>query len=613
MKSAVSLKLIFAAAALSGYGAVGGQESPSALHVWDTGSSSKEPLAPSAIAARIGWSPVPFDKMSAPFKGDAVMTNGLILAVVRKLVSAVELYSVRSSGAIPRARLVLEGAGGELARSMEGVGLVESSMVTAALEVAWRTGKGSVVGARLRIKKGDSIVETLPLAGSDRLRVECSGRFIVLPDFFADDLLIDARKIPLSEARLPTDNLLLQMAGNGEAILMSVFENRDQEVRVTLAGEGEQRLLTGSAIEFGKDRKIWVAILESPGIWQAVDLKVDHAGKAVPLEWKMPFPAQWRVDFTGTTDFIDSVGRVDLTDSWEMLLAEKDGTYLKPSWMGSAEERLKADRNRMGQPYPCWTDLAGQGYVQPFERAAKKFVGPAVLYPIHRTRETPADVFTAVDVMRNSLGVGPCEYILDLEGQKQEKKGHATCGVRWFFDEYYGKGQHKEKRAEIDHLLDDGLAFVSHIRGRIVRYLELGRKMRIYLAEQAQAHPDLKAALEEFGKIAIEIENRVADKEAKMKTPDHVARMNADFRKNVLNYDGPDLRDRVHQYCEALVEIGENQDELVMTCRWIAKSLQQRAGMRMIQNPKFVPIAEEIRKRVREVLRNAATYEKARN
>ena len=52
----------------------------------------------------------------------------------------------------------------------------------------------------------------------------------------------------------------------------------------------------------------------------------------------MPFPAQWRVDFTRSND---------LTDSWEMLLQEqKNGKYTKPSWLGSGEEQIGRDRHR---------------------------------------------------------------------------------------------------------------------------------------------------------------------------------------------------------------------------------------------------------------------------
>ena len=111
-----------------------------------------------------------------------------------------------------------------------------------------------------------------------------------------------------------------------------------------------------------------------------------------------------------------------------------------------------------------------------------------VVYPINRVKQTPLDVYTVVDVMRNTLGVGPCQHILDVEGQKSEYKGRATCAVRDTLTPIYEKNEQKEKRAKVEETLDEGLTFVKHIRGRITRYVEFGKKMRQYLAEQKKTH-----------------------------------------------------------------------------------------------------------------------------
>jgi hypothetical protein len=33
-----------------------------------------------------------------------------------------------------------------------------------------------------------------------------------------------------------------------------------------------------------------------------------------------------------------------------------------------------------------------------------------VIYPIDRTQDTPLTVYTVVDVMRQTLGIGPCNW-----------------------------------------------------------------------------------------------------------------------------------------------------------------------------------------------------------
>jgi hypothetical protein len=580
-----------------------------AIAVWDTGQPAAKVLAPAALAGKNDWTAIPLDKTGDAFKGDAILSNGRIAAVLRRHDAAVEVHAIKPDGAVARLRLRLLTSAGEPAVRLERMALVENTKGSACLEATFTTAKGTEVAGKFRIKRGDIVVQAEPGTGAGKLRLECAGRFVVLPDFFADDITLDAARLPLDAVELPSENFVLHPTGHGDALAMCVFENRQQDVRVTLAGEGDQRQAIGSEVGF-EGKKVWVALLEAPKVWHTHDLKPADTGKVIPLDWKMPFPAQWRVDFTRSND---------LTDSWEMLLQEqKGGRFIKPSWLGSGDDSLPPNRQRWNTvlgsyPYPCWSDPDRQGYLQPLQSKKLQFQGPVVVYPINRVKQTPLDAYTVVDVMRNTLGVGPCEHILDLEGQKSEYKGRATCGVRDKLVPIYARNQQKEKRAEINKTLDEGLAFVKHIRGRITRYVEFGHKMRQYLAEQKQAHPDLADFIGEMDKLTQEIDNRVAARAAKIKTPEHVARMNEDFRKKVLDDDSPDALKGCQQYARALVEIGDNQDELSGECRWVVKSLRQRAGILMALDPRAAPIAAEIRARTQEALRNPANHEGARH
>jgi hypothetical protein len=579
------------------------------ISAWDTGRPSGEKLPAAALAGKNDWTAIAAGTTAAAFTGDAVLSNGRIVAVLRRQDAAVEVHAVEPEGAVARLRLHLLSAAGEPAVRLEQMALVENTKGSACLEASFRTAKGAEVAGRFRIKRGDVSVLAEPGSGAAKLRVECPGRFVVLPDFFADDITLDATRLPLAAVDLPSENFVLHPTGQGDAIALCVFENRQQDVRVTLSGEGDRRVVTGSEIGF-EGKKVWVALLDAPQVWHVRDLAPADTGKVIPLAWKMPFPAQWRVDFARPND---------LTDSWEMLLQEKkDGEYVKPSWLGGGEDRIGRDRKRwntvLGEyPYPCWSDPDGQGYLQPLKSRVLKFAGPAVVYPINRVRQTPLDAYTVVDVMRNTLGVGPCEHILDLEGQKAEYRGQATCAVRDTLNPIYAKGRQKEKRDEVDKTLDEGLTFVKHIRGRITRYVEFGRKMRQYLAEQQKEHPDLAQFIAEMDRLTQEIDTRVAARRDKIRTPDDVARMNEEFRKNVLDDDGPDALKHCQQYTRALVEIGDNQDELSGECRWVVKTLRQRAGILMALDPRVAPVASEIRARTQEALRNPANHEGARH
>ena len=580
-----------------------------AITVWDTGTLSTDALAPAALAGKNDWTAIPAGATADTFKGDAVVSNGQIVAVLRKKDAVLEVYSVKPDGAASRLRLRLETAAGEPAASVDRVALTENTKTGACLEASFKTAKGTAAAGKFRIKRGEMGVQAEPGAGAGKLRVECTCRFVVLPDFFADDIAIDATKLKPSTVELPSENFVMHMLGKGDAIAMCVFENREQDVKVTLAGEGAARVVTGSEIGL-EGKKVWVSLLEAPGIWHTHEITAQDAGKVVPLDWKMPFPAQWRVDFPKAND---------LTDSWEMLLQDKpNGSFTKPSWMGSGEDTLRRSRKRWNTvlgdfSYPCWTEADAKGYLQPLKSKVLKFQGTALLYPINRVKQTPLDAATVVDVMRNTLGTGPCEHILDIGGQKVEYRGMATCESRDRLTAIYEKKQQKEKRADADKILDDALIFVKHIRGRIERYVEFGHNMRDYLAEQKKAHPELSDFITEMEQLNAVIDKRYAARKSNIKTPEYVAKMNEDFRKNVLDYDGRDALKRCEKYAEALVEVGDNQDELSGECRYAIKTLRQRAGIMMALDPRVAPIATEIRKRTQETLRNPANHEGARH
>src|SRR5204863_443782 len=138
------------------------------------------------IQAFDGGKPGAMGETPAAFKGEATVSNGRLSLVVPKNGNAVEL---RATGAT-RAKLRLVGVD-----KLDHVAVVDHGKGGATLEIGGKAAKG-VVTAKLKVKKADITVEVLPGDGAEKLRVECPTRFIVLPDFFADDIVIDARKLP---------------------------------------------------------------------------------------------------------------------------------------------------------------------------------------------------------------------------------------------------------------------------------------------------------------------------------------------------------------------------------------------------------------------------------
>jgi hypothetical protein len=500
--------------------------------------------------------------------------------------------------------LIAPAPGRDVKRSK--VQIVENSPDVAIAEATFLSAEGKPLGLRYELQIGQTFVKTEALAGTKAARIDVPCRYVVLPDFFADDIVADARQIPVPRAELPSENFLLHLVDGGDALVMSVSNARDEDARMTLSGEADARRFESSEIPFGTDGKLWVAVIEGPRAWHERNVAKADAGKIVPLEWKAPFPAQWRVDWR----------RFDgLTSSWEMIAELPGGDFTKHGWFGSPTS-IPKNRQRwttvLGSfAYPCWLDREGRGHLQPLARV-HKFEGPALVYPINRVKETPLDRFTVVDLVRATLGVGPCEYILDVEGQGQAYKGRATCATRDALKEIYASGKQKEKRAEILRILDDVMVFVKHIRGRIEDYVVFGHETLDYLQQEKRAHPELADFLGEMEGFTRGIDAAVAKRRERIKTPDYVAALTQKFRDTLLDAEGPEAQKRCREITEAIVEVGGNQDELVGECRLAVKILRQRAALALATNPPAAEVARQIRARTQKILRNATSYEAPR-
>ena len=222
--------------------------------------------------------------------------------------------------------------------------------------------------------------------------------------------------------------------------------------------------IVASDIFFGAKPRIWVTVLAGEGIWHQRTIAAADAGKVIRLDWQMPFAALWRVDWNKTDK---------LTESWEMLLQDPSGKYVMQNWLGQKESEgqnfgaefgardwNKPNRQRWNPvlgsfKFPCWVDNDQSAYLQPLEQSKNRkiktptFAGPAIIYPIDRVQAapfaTPLEKLTVVDLVRMTLGVGPCQYILDLEGQKRNSRGVATCYARDVINAIYKEGSQLQK------------------------------------------------------------------------------------------------------------------------------------------------------------------------
>jgi hypothetical protein len=454
----------------------------------------------------------------------------------------------------------------------------------------------------------------------------------VLPDFFGDDILLDASTIPLARTEVPSENFLLHLVHGGQAIVMTVSESREQDIEVTLS-ESKPKQITASDISFGSKPNIWVAVLAGQGIWHEQTISPADAGQVIDLGWHMPFPALWRVDWS-TVD--------KLTDSWEMLLQDPNGKFVMQGWFGQdeaegqrfgkefgARDWNKPNRSRWNPVlgsfiFPCWVDAKGDGHLQPLKErrysergSIYNFSGPAVIYPLDRANaapfSTPLESLTIVDLVRMTLGVGPCQYILDLEGQKRNSRGVATCYARDIINAIYKDGTQLQNRAVIDEHLNAAVAFIRNVRERIDEYVKFGRDLTTYLEDQKRRSPAQAEFIDELLLVTKRLDQFFADRAPSIYTPEFAQRNADTFREQLLSSTDKDAATKCAALMAVFTSIGGAQDGLVASCRMIVKTLRQRAGIALAVNPAVKEIATEVRTRTQVMLRNPTPYEAPRH
>ena len=537
-----------------------------------------------------------------PAEAGLVMENGRIAVGCRRGERAAVVYSL-DGGQMTQRALVAPGPDVRIAKAEQ----VDADAGGFAVEVTFAADGAEPVRLVFSAAAGQPFVETRALQPGTSLRIEASCRFAVLPDFFADDIVIDATELPVDETELPVDNFLLQLMPGRDAILMTVLPEVTGDVAIELSGEGVERTVDAATVPYGEDGRIWLGLLTGDGIWHRHDVAAADRGKVVDVDWTAPYPAMWRLDWR----------RDDaLTDSWEMAVEQEDGVFIKygpDGWPGKLDNGRRRWTTVLGSfSYPCWIDAEGRAHLEPLERVLK-FEGPALIYPINRIKETPLDQYTVVDLVRSTLGVGPCEYILDVEGQGAEYRGMATCGARDTLEPIYKAGRQLEERENIEDVLVKVIVFIRHIRGRIGSYREFGREMLAYLEAEKRKAPELREPITKLQEVVDIIEQKVAARREAIKTPDHAQAMADEFAATLLDYEGADAFERCKTFTRAWVRIGSNQDELVGECRWTVKMVRQRAGLAAAADPRMSDIAREVRRRAQLVLRNAAGHEGARH
>jgi hypothetical protein len=580
-------------ACFSGLVLFGQQEDP-LTHLYDTGIPSMQPPADEAFAKRVGWTLVPEDKVDHPFSGDAVLLNDKLAVVLRKQGRGAEVYSRAASGLKHRASVGHVEANSAMTAGRSagfqpalGPGNVESRLETGApgaLKILENNSSAVMVQATandkasaalsFRLTTGEAILEIRSAAGAELVGLQCKSRYVVVPDYFGDDMVFQTgapsprpsspmrEGVPEGQVRgrfLPAENFCLHLLDGGDAIVMSVWESSEQDVWLAASSTGQASDLGSSRIRCLKGKSIWLAFLESPGLW--------HAGAASARDdWKPPFAAKWRCSL------LRENGE---SDSW---MTEK------PDGLVPASRPLT----------PSLSPGGGEGArtVGEGDRGERRGIahGPLLVYPIDRSTATPLTVTCPTDVMRNTLGVGPCQYILACEGLAAQGDPTPNAVMNWVEKQFEGK---KERKAadDIKERLQVMTDHVAHARTRIERYAEFSGQLRKLLAGKPEA--------EQFRSIVDDLDRAITTGLGPTASSERVKQWASDVSALIGRENALAACQGLGQQLRAL---GAIQDSTLAKCRMAVRRLRQQGRTDVASHAPTAGLAQEVQSLAEQML-----------
>lgn len=490
-------------ASLGGEPASAQDEAP-LTRLFDTVVGSSGPTRDGPLAKQNTWRQVPEDNVSHSFSGDAVLLNDKLVVIARKAGRGIEVWSRMSGAPRQRATLGHAGASSALLDPQAGVKIIQNTASGVTLEAGFQEGVQRREGAvlRIRLTTGEAILEVQSPRETVEVEVRCQSRYVVVPDYFGDDLVYDPQT--RGGLYLPAENFCLNLLEGGDAMIMSVWQASEQDAWLAKAGPGNGGLVSSSRVRCPKGKSLWLAFLESPGLW--------HGRNALGEDgWKPPFPAKWRASLVRENEW---------ADSWDMEVgpgADQGGAH----------------------------------------------GGPLILYALDRSATTPLTVTCPTDIMRNTLGVGPCQYILACEGLAAQGDPTPNSVMGWVEKQFEQKRERKTGD-EIRERLELMVKHVADARARIGHYAEFAAQLRKLLGGQPGP----------FLGLVEELERVTAAGQARAVSPDRAKQLADEVAALAGQTNALAVCQRLGKELRA---IGAVQDRALAKCRMDVRRARQQA------------------------------------
>ncbi len=508
-------------------------------YILDTVTPIPETPDPIVFVDKDGWTLIAEDTTDHSFQGDTIILNDRILIIVRKNGSTVDIYSLLDNGPAFRARLT-PATEADSPPTIDMIRIVENT--PGAVEIAVGFAVERIIETfAFRLTPASSIVEIICMENTDSISIRNDSEYVVIPNFFADDMVFGGSAVETNSVFLPAEQFLLALGASGDSIVTAVWDSPAYTAKAIFSDQTPQSCPNSLELDLKESAKIWLAFLETPGIWSTRSSPEGDSGqKAAP---SAPFPAKWRIN-----------------------LLKENGFAISQT---------------------CETEFPSTAEQDSF-----------LLYPIDRTKDTPITQFCPVDILRNTLGVGPCQYVLDSEKIAVEDYPTPDRVADWIGN-LFSKNRQSRYAEQIQKKCTDMLTLLSETRSRIDGYRACAKEIAELCKTTEQQNPNMAQSLR---KIQMTIETMESD--ISRRSADSVGQESMEtLCSQILTLVAkPDSAAEMSAICSKMRSIGAVDDYALSKCRMSFRWMDCLCRMGMEQAPDHLKIYQEIQNIMRNFL-----------
>ena len=219
------------------------------------------------------------------------------------------------------------------------------------------------------VPRSRPFVEIKPVKNIERIYVKRETDLALLPDRFADDLILDPHKYLTYKVPLPYSPFLIGLPNKNDMFM--VITPSDKQSMWLIKGKAENYFEGVEVLTCGEN--LFISILSDRDLWYRTEAIADSDTNGWKIKWSNPFLAQWRTAVEGK------------------------GKYYSRMWDEEALNTLKESSLPMDEKLSEVPELS-------------------IVYVYGRSWNTPLNIVTPMDVLQDALGIDRLNDVLDIEG-----------------------------------------------------------------------------------------------------------------------------------------------------------------------------------------------------